>query len=141
MIDQLVRTTQGGLTYICEKDNGNLRHRMDHLACFVAGMLMMGAKELPAAEVDPRWETTAAALSHTCHEMYVRTKTVLSPEYVVFHPERGHGQDMSIPNDAPHNLLRPEAAEAMYYMHYYTGDPKYREWANDMMQAFDRHSK
>lgn len=141
MMEQLVRKTQGGLTYVCEKDNGNLRHRMDHLACFVAGMLMMGVHELPAAEVDPRWEPTAAAITETCHEMYRRSPSGLSPEYVVFHPERGTGSDMTIPHDAPHNLLRPEAAEAMYYMHYYTGDPKYREWANEMFQAFERHSK
>jgi mannosyl-oligosaccharide alpha-1,2-mannosidase len=141
MLDQLVRKTNGGLTYICEKDNNNLRHRMDHLACFVAGMLMMGARELPVEEVDPRWEPTATALTETCHEMYRRTPTGLSPEYVIFHPERSAGQDMQIPHDAPHNLLRPEAAEAMYYMHYYTGDPKYREWAGEMIDAFDRYSK
>jgi mannosyl-oligosaccharide alpha-1,2-mannosidase len=140
-ISQLVRKTNGGLTYICEQDHGNLRHRMDHLACFVAGMLMMGAHELPPDEVDPRWETTAAGLTETCHEMYKRSPTGLSPEYVVFHPERSDSSDMTIPNDAPHNLLRPEAAEAMYYMHYYTGDPKYREWAHEMIAAFNRHSK
>merc|ERR1711865_726627 len=92
-------------------------------------------------EVDPRWETTAVAIAHTCHEMYKRTPSGLSPEYVVFHPERQAGQDMSIPHDAPHNLLRPEALEAMYYMHYYTGDPKYREWAHEIFQAFERNSK
>jgi mannosyl-oligosaccharide alpha-1,2-mannosidase len=140
MLDQLIQKTAGGLTYVCEKDAGHLRHRMDHLACFVAGMLMMGARELPPQEVDPRYEPTAAALTETCHEMYRRSPSGLSPEYVVFHPERSTN-DMTIPNDAPHNLLRPEAAEAMYYMHYYTGDPKYREWAHEMMQAFEQHSK
>merc|ERR1712066_471692 len=49
--------------------------------------------------------------------------------------------DMVIPPDAPHNLLRPEAIEAIYYMWYYTGDPKYRSWAHEMFSAFARHSK
>ena len=59
---------------------------------------------------------------------------------------------MSVPGDAPHNLLRPEAAEAqsfcdrcrfcldqsatqwrqaLWYMWYYTGDHKYRQWAGN----------
>jgi len=141
MLDTLVKKSAGGLTYVCEKDNGNVRHRMDHLACFVAGMLMMGARELPPEEVDPRWEPTAAGLTETCYQMYRRSASGLSPEYVIFHPEKGAGQDMQIPHDAPHNLLRPEAAEALYYMHYYTGDPKYREWAHDMFSAFEKNCK
>jgi mannosyl-oligosaccharide alpha-1,2-mannosidase len=141
MMDKLVRKTHGGLTYICEQDNGNLRHRMDHLACFVGGMLIMGARELPAHEVDPRWEPTAHEITRTCHEMYVRSPSGLSPEYVVFHPEADTPNDMTTPGDAPHNLLRPEAAEAMYYMHYYTGDPMYREWANEMFQAFHKYAQ
>jgi mannosyl-oligosaccharide alpha-1,2-mannosidase len=141
MLDELVKKTDGGLTYICEKDNNQLRHRMDHLACFVAGMLIMGARELPKAEVDPRWETTAAELTYTCHMMYKRSPSGLSPEYVVFHQNAQTPHDMTTPNDAPHNLLRPEAAEAMYYMHYYTGDPMYREWAHEMFDAFQKHAK
>jgi len=113
---------------------------MDHLACFVAGMLMMGARELPPEEVDPHWEPTAAALAETCYEMYRRTATGLSPEYVIFRPDRASPDDMAIPHDAPHNLLRPEAAEALYYMHYYTGDPKYRRWAGEILEAIEEHA-
>merc|ERR1719271_2331252 len=112
---------------------------MDHLACFVAGMLVHGAHSFHPGEIDPQWEPTAEKLTHTCFEMYRRSPTGLSPEYAIFRNDRG--SDMIIPDDAPHNLLRPEAAEAIYYMHYYTGDPKYREWAHDMFQAFERHSK
>merc|ERR1719162_1781048 len=100
MHDQMVVTTRGGLLYIAELENGRQRHRMDHLACFVAGMLIMGSRTLPANEVDPRWEQTAAELTRTCHEMYARSPTGLSPEYVVFHPDEQGSGDMSIPGDA-----------------------------------------
>merc|ERR1711974_240863 len=48
---------------------------------------------------------------------------------------------MAVPNDAAHNLLRPEAVESLYYMHYYTGDPKYRQWGHKIFTAFMKHSK
>jgi len=140
-MEQLVVTTKGGLTFISEKDGGRPRMRMDHLACFVAGMLMMGSQTLPPDEVDPRWKGVAAEVTRTCYEMYRRSPTGLSPEYVVFNTNAQGEADMSIPMDAPHNLLRPEAAEAIYYMWYYTGDPKYRRWAAEMFAAFNKHCK
>ncbi|CAK0869297.1 unnamed protein product [Prorocentrum cordatum] len=115
---------------------------MDHLACFVGGMLMLGSRTLPTAEVDPYWETLAAEIGETCYEMYRRMPTGLSPEYVLFKPEAsGEKADMVTPQDAPHNLLRPEAIETLYYLHYYTGDPKYRRWAYEMFSAFQKHCK
>ena len=49
--------------------------------------------------------------------------------------------DMVIPPDGTHNLLRPEAMEALYYMWYHTGDPKYRKWAAEMFHALKKYSK
>merc|ERR1711920_534919 len=83
---------------------------------------------------------TAAEITKTCYEMYRRSPTGLSPEYVTFRLD-SRDNDMNIPQDAPHNLLRPEAAEAIYYMHYYTGDPKYRRWAHEMFDAFNKHCR
>lgn len=141
MMDRMVVTTAGGLKFLAELDGGTRRNRMDHLACFVAGMLMLGSRTLPKHEVDPRWEPFAAELTRTCYEMYVRTPTGLSPEYVTFDLGAPQGRDMGIPNDAPHNLLRPEAAEAVYYMWYYTGDPKYRQWGHQMFAPFLKYCK
>jgi mannosyl-oligosaccharide alpha-1,2-mannosidase len=140
MIERLVMKTAGGLTFIAEEENSRSRHRMDHLACFVSGMLMLGSRTLPKDETEPYWEVLAAELTRTCYEMYHRTPTGLSPEYVSFSTQSSTN-DMTIPQDAPHNLLRPEAAEAMYYMHYYTGDPKYRRWAHEMFTAFLQYSR
>ncbi|CAK9076513.1 unnamed protein product [Durusdinium trenchii] len=141
MFDQMVSKTAGGLQFLAELEGGRKRNRMDHLACFVAGMLMLGSRSLPPEEVDARWEPFAADLTYTCYQMYVRTPTGLSPEYVNFNPGSGKGSDMSIPGDAPQNLLRPEAAEAVWYMWYYTGDHKYRQWGHDMFLPFLKYSK
>jgi len=141
MQEKLVFKTAGGSTFVAESDNGRPRMRMDHLACFVAGMLMLGSRTLPPEEVDSSWEPLAAEITETCYQMYKRSPSGLSAEYYVFNKNSMAPGDMSIPNDAPHNLLRPEAAEAIYYMHYYTGDPKYRRMAYEMFSAFQRHCK
>lgn len=141
MMDRLIIETKGGLTLVAEEENGQVRPRMDHLACFVGGMLMLGSQHLHPGEVDPRWEPTAAKLTHTCYEMYRQSPTGLSPEYVTFRRDAEANHDMHFPDDAPHNLLRPEAAESIYYMWYYTGNPMYRRWAHEMFRAFEMHAK
>lgn len=141
MMDQMVVKTKGGLSFLAELEGGQQRMRMDHLACFVAGMLMLGSRNLPKNEVDTRWEPFAAELTRTCYEMYARSPSGLAPEYVSFNTWAEQGHDMDIPGDAPHNLLRPEAIEAVFYMWYYTGDPKYRNWAVTMWKPFVKHCK
>lgn len=44
---------------------------------------------------------------------------------------------MDFNNGANHNLLRPEALEAMFIMFRLTGDPIYREWGWQMFLAFE----
>jgi mannosyl-oligosaccharide alpha-1,2-mannosidase len=141
MISHLVMKTKGGRTFIAEQNNEKQVARMDHLTCFVGGMLMLGSNTLPRGEVNPYWVQLAADVGETCYEMYRRTPTGLSPEYTLFRTENGAGADMAVPQDAPHNLLRPEAIETLYYLHYYTGDPKYRRWAYEMFSAFQKHCK
>ena len=40
-----------------------------------------------------------------------------------------------------HNLLRPEAMEAMFVLWRVTGKETYREWGWQMFQAFERNCK
>ncbi|CAJ1355207.1 unnamed protein product, partial [Effrenium voratum] len=138
---RLIFTTKGGLTYIAEEKNGRADHKMDHLACFVGGMLIYAARELKPEEVDARWEQTAAGITETCYEMYHRQPSHLAPEASRFNLQGGQGQDMNIWNNAAQYLLRPEAAEAIFYMFYYTGDPKYRRWAGEIMEAIEKHCR
>lgn len=43
-------------------------------------------------------------------------------------------------NDA-HNLLRPETIESLWYLHYFTRNETYRNWAWDIFVAFEEHTK
>mmetsp|Transcript_40108 Transcript_40108/g.93852 ORF Transcript_40108/g.93852 Transcript_40108/m.93852 type:complete len:192 (-) Transcript_40108:105-680(-) len=114
---------------------------MDHLACFVGGMLIYGSRQINPEDVDSRWEQTAAGITETCYEMYHRQPSHLAPEASRFNPQGVRGQDMSVWNNAGQYLLRPEAAEAIFYMFYYTGDPKYRRWAGEIMEAIEKNCR
>lgn len=48
---------------------------------------------------------------------------------------------MAAGDGAHHNLLRPEALEAMFVLWRVTAKPKYRDWAWAMFQAFEKHCK
>ena len=70
---------RSGLTYLAESKFDRLEHKMDHLACFTAGMFALGSQTIddPAARLHL---DLAKELGHTCHESYVRTPTGLGPE-------------------------------------------------------------
>ena len=76
----------------------------------------------------------AAKITETCYRMYSGQKTGLAPEFVRF-----SSSGMAV--GAGHNLLRPEAVEAIYYMWRFTKDPKYREWGGRIFLAFEEHCK
>ena len=76
----------------------------------------------------------AAKITETCYRMYSGQKTGLAPEFVRF-----SSSGMAV--GAGHNLLRPEAVEAIYYMWRFTKDPKYREWGWRIFLAFEEHCK
>ena len=61
----------------------------------------------------------------------------LAPEYVEFQ----EGQGMVTKEKARHNLLRPEAMEAMFVLWRTTKNPVYKDWAWQMFQAFQAHCR
>ena len=91
--------------------------------------------------MEPTWEATGLALTETCHEMYHRTATHLGPEISRFFTWRPSPLDLTPEEGSAHYLLRPEAAESIFYAFYYTGDPKYREWAYAMLQSLNKYAK
>jgi len=142
VLEKLVQKTKKGTTFIAELSGDKINYQMDHLVCFLPGALMLAAHNFPKAEVDPRWEPLAASLTETCYKMYTLTASHLAPEFTVFDmTAEGEQSDMKVPDSAPWNLLRPETTEALFYMHYYTGDPKYRKWAGEILSAFEEHSR
>jgi hypothetical protein len=107
MHNELLQTsTPSGLTYIADKNGGRLDHKMDHLVCFMGGLLALGAYTDPLGLESDRAQRdlrSAKALTYTCYQMYARMNTGISAEYVQFVPGE------YIARGAPHYLLRPEA--------------------------------
>lgn len=65
-------------------DGGGVDTRMDHLACFVPGMLALGYLHgFPASHLN-----TAKDLAHTCYELYHQSPCGLSPDEVVFNTDK-----------------------------------------------------
>lgn len=122
------KSSPSGLTYLADYKLGTLDHKMDHLACFMAGTLALGAytnrRGLKSRQAQ-RDLKTGKALAYTCYQMYVRMKTGISPEAVRFNV---NGKDISPLPNAPHYILRPEAVESFFILNQLTGDPIYREW-------------
>lgn len=149
MHDELLRVScPSGLTYLADRigdvskpERGRrTHHKMDHLCCFVGGMLALGAYTDPLGLESERAQRdlkTAKALTYTCYQMYARTNTGIAPEFAEF----VQGQDFIVPKLAPHYLLRPETVESFYILHFLTGDPIYREWGWEVFLAIEKHCK
>jgi hypothetical protein len=137
----LVQTSSpSGLTYIADQNGGKMDHKMDHLVCFMGGLLALGAYTDPLGMDSPRAQRdlkTAKALTYTCYQMYARMATGISPEFVQFM----EGRDFQVGRGAPHYLLRPEAIESFYILHQITGDPTYREWGWEVFLSIETYCK
>ena len=128
------RSTPSQFAYIADWTGSGYQHKMDHLACFAPAMLAFGAQD--GRKHDAQYMALAEKLCETCMAMYTRTRTGLAPEYVTFSP----GKDMQVPRGGAFNIGRPETAESLFVMWYYTRDPKYREWGWKIFEAFERHA-
>jgi Glycosyl hydrolase family 47 len=139
MHKELLQTsTPSGLVYIADKNYGSMDYKMDHLVCFMGGLLALGAYTDPLGMDSPRAIRdiqTAKALTYTCYQMYARMETGIAPEFIQFHD----GEDFV--DGAPHYLLRPEAVESMYILNVLTGDPVYREWGWEIFQSIEKYCK
>lgn len=154
----LGRTTPSNLLFIGEREqglNGPFSTKMDHLVCFIGGVLGMGATNglhLEQARKASFWNSEresewllAKELTKTCYEMYHQVPTGLAPEIVVFNDGKarpGHdwwkskkGDFWIKPNDA-HNRQRPEAVESIMFLYQLSGNEMYREWGYEIFQNF-----
>lgn len=128
------KSSPSGLVYIADWTGSVIQHKMDHLACFAGAMLAIGAQD--GYKYDEEYMSLALALGDTCYEMYARTKTGLSPEYVQFVA----GRDMQTPRGACFNIGRPEAVETFFVLWYYTRDPKWRDIGWEVFKAFEQYA-
>ncbi|KAG0624964.1 hypothetical protein M758_2G017100 [Ceratodon purpureus] len=164
---RLVAESQpNGLVFVGELPHGPgsaLHPKMDHLVCFLAGNLALGAtRGLTIREAmekgllsvsDLEDLKLAEELGRTCYEMYNVTATGLAPEIAYFniykenHDVEGgkadsfYKHDIRIKPADRHNLLRPETVESLFLLYRITGDLKYREWGWNIFQSFEAHTK
>ena len=127
--DEKLKTSSNGLTYIFLDQRMN---EMDHLSCFMGGLLALGALTDPkgfSSERAQRDLKTAKALAYTCYQMYATMETGLCPEVVRF-PQGKNGVQKLQPKSHrdSYYILRPETIETFFILHRITGDPIYREW-------------
>ncbi|KAI0518051.1 glycoside hydrolase family 47 protein [Xylaria bambusicola] len=171
----LITTTKhSGLKFVAELPQGiggPLSPKMDHLVCFLPGLIALGATRghpLSKARTWPSWDDKkerqmqlARDLMKTCWGMYAVTKTGLAPEIAWFHANE---EDLRpAPGDRPlaatkdslaawkkdyivkpldaHNLQRPETVESLFMMWRITEDPVYREWGWKIFNAFEKYTK
>ena len=136
----LMASDPSGLAFLSDWTGRNNVRKMDHLVCFMPGILALGAYTDPNGLDSARAQrdlAVAKALMYTCREMYHRMESGISPEYVEF----PFGRDFVVGSTAPFYILRPETAESLFVLNQLTGDPIYREWAWEIWESIDKHCK
>ncbi|KAJ2892625.1 mannosyl-oligosaccharide alpha-1,2-mannosidase, partial [Coemansia aciculifera] len=155
------------LTYVGElhyatSDTPMLHPKMDHLVCFLAGNLALGATKglalsgIPPTQLSARDREDlilARELAETCVHMYFDTKTGLSPELVYFRQSGKQAQynkddqlvlpegDILVKNGDRHSLLRPETVESLFVLWRITGEEKWREYGWRIFGAIEKWAK
>ncbi|VBB25261.1 unnamed protein product [Acanthocheilonema viteae] len=116
---------QNHLAYFIELKGKREVHKMDHLACFIVGLLALEA--LNENDMKRRNDTLKLAeeIANTCHESYIRTATGIGPESFRFTDEV---EVMAIRDNEKYYILRPEVIEGWFYLWRATRKNKYREW-------------
>lgn len=128
------KTTPSSFTYICEKNGASLNDKMDELACFVPGMLALGASGYAPGERE-QFLSLAQELAWTCYNFYQSTPTKLAGENYFFNS----GKDMNV--GTSWNIMRPETVESLFYLWRLTGNKTYQEWGWNIFEAFEKNSR
>eukprot|EP00946_MAST-07B_sp_MAST-7B-sp1_P005409 g5409.t1 len=117
MVSKLLkRSHPSNLAYVSDWDGSRNVHKMDHLVCFLPGILALGAYTKPDSPNRDRDMMVAKSLMYTCYQMYARTETGIAPEFVNF----PGGGDLRTASRAPFYILRPETAESLFVLHQIT---------------------
>ncbi|KAK7060811.1 mannosyl-oligosaccharide alpha-1,2-mannosidase [Paramarasmius palmivorus] len=168
------KTPRHHLTYIAElipqgnsgdleKMNWSLQHKQDHLVCFLAGSLMLGAAASEGQNLSepaqpklfkPRakrdWKL-GVELLESCMRTH-ETETGLSPEIAMFRDkiDETAERDWYIKNwrkgggattyDARY-MLRPETVESLFLAWRLTGDMRYRNYAWGIFTSIEKHCR
>ncbi|KAJ7615253.1 glycoside hydrolase family 47 protein [Mycena polygramma] len=171
--DHLIqKTPTRKLAYVAElfpkgvnwRTTWDLNHKQDHLVCFLAGSLMLGAttagaRRPGAVSVPPKmaeltrigkrdWNT-GIELLEGCMATH-KTATGLSPEIVQFQPSADQpDRDWYIKGSRPGGpasydakyMLRPETVESLFLAWRLTGNKRYRDYAWGIFESIEKHCR
>ncbi|KAH8287515.1 hypothetical protein KR054_009266 [Drosophila jambulina] len=137
ILDKMVRTSPGGLTYVSDLKFDRLEHKMDHLACFSGGLFALGAATRQNDYTDKYMEV-GKGITNTCHESYIRAPTQLGPEAFRFSDAV---EARALRSQEKYYILRPETFESYFVLWRLTHDQKYRDWGWEAVQALEKHCR
>ena len=135
--------------FIAEKNSGgggNIVNKMDHLVCFMPGLIALGAingahSKNGKGGPDVKRLQLAKDLLETCILMYEKHPTGLAPEIAFFNTDDGKSEDMTVKQADSHNLLRPETIESLFILYRITKDNQYRTRGYKIFKNFIKHCK
>jgi len=128
-----------------------LRTEVQHLACFVGGMVGLGSR----INKSPEELATAIKLTEGCVWAYQNTASGIMPEIFSIDACQSHGscewmnENITEPGhqygftsiaDKSYQL-RPEAIESVFIMYRITGDSTWQEKGWKMFQAIQKHTR
>jgi mannosyl-oligosaccharide alpha-1,2-mannosidase len=108
---------------------------MDHLVCYVPGMLALGAE----GPFEKSHLKLATALLDTCYKLYESQVTGIGPERVRFNVDGETKEDYKILKAS--YLLRPETIESIFVLWRKTHNETYREWGWKIFEAIEKYCK
>ena len=133
----MLKRSSTGLLFIGDLRNGRVENKMDHLGCFAGGLFALSSLDAPP-NMNEDYLQIGEDLTYTCHESYIRSDTKLGPE--AFYFNGGQEARASRPNEYVY-LLRPETVESYFILWRITKKQKYRDWAWDVVQALEKHTR
>ena len=133
----MLKRSSTGLLFIGDLRNGRIENKMDHLGCFAGGLFALSSLDAPP-NMQEDYLQIGEDLTSTCHQSYSRSETGLGPE--AFYFNGGQEARASRPNEYVY-LLRPETVESYFILWRITGKQIYRDWAWDVVQALEKHTR
>ncbi|CAG8626898.1 7808_t:CDS:10 [Acaulospora morrowiae] len=144
MIKEFSIKERPNMLFLGELYNNSFVGKMDHLVCFIPGMLAIGSKILDR----PGDLETAKRLAETCYWLYEDTETGIGAEVNMLNliessettDENEIFSDKILRTDKRY-LLRPETIESLFVLYRVTGDKEYQEKGWKIWQAIDKWCK
>jgi len=151
-------SADGSIAFLAEIKDGHIHKSMEHLSCFVPGMLALGAtafdptknknyaedrflrkNERDLQENSHDHIKLAKQLINGCVESYNAMPTGLGPERFSFNENAPASQQIRV--EEGRYILRPETVESLLVMYRTTGDDKYRQIGWRFFEAINRHCR